>query len=964
MNHSPVTHQAARSRHNPIAEVTRKLFTSDDDRARNPTLAIAMLALTVGLVPDVAQAACSTTAGTSLQADAGSTCVASGSYTGAGVVTGSGALTSLTGGVITGTGALTLTMAQSDLTGAYATDPGSLINLQAGATINNIGTDPHNMGLNAANGGAITVGGPLTIALPDGLGNRGVFVQDSGSRITLNGPVDITMGAGAIYSPGILARGGSMLVANGDVTIHTAGDSRSDAIAADTLAQVTLNGKLSLTTSGIQAAGLKVSTAADINYNGQATFAVNGVNGSGIRVVTGGTVNAGASSTTTINVTGVNGAGISARDAGSQVNLGGATRIDVGAATLANVPNGTVEPYAAGLLVITGGVITSTGALQVSTTDATSYGALLLSDGASISATGGGSIRTAGVAIGFLSGANQTASFDNFKISNTSGDLIQVNAATGSTMLSLINSKAKAVAGSRLMSVDGGSTFTLDANHSSLSGDIATDPASAVAVNLRNASSLSGAIDGAALNIDATSGWTLTSSSTLSQLTLAGRIGFQAPGLPFAPRTLTVNGNWIGQGGTVKLYSPLGDSNSPTDRIVINGGAASGHTTLQVGNVDGLGVATTGNGILLVEAANGATTTAQGSKDAFSLYSGHVDAGAYEYRLYAADAIGAGENWYLRSAYRAEVPLATALPAQLRQSSLTMLGNLHRRRGDETSDTADLSRRAWARAIYSDLDIRQGGNIEAHSQGHVSGLQVGTDLLVKGNWHAGMYVGVLDGAADVSGNAHGTIGQVGNNALQSQHIGGYATWADASGLYADAVLQADHHRYNLRPDASQDTLSEAQGFAASLEVGKSYALNESWSIEPQAQLILQQLHIDDVQISGATIHQHTSSGAVGRLGVRIKDRLPTAAGLFQPYARVNLYSASAGTDATDFVAHSASTRFQSASGYSSVELAAGFTLALTPRTDLYGELGQTFNAGGDTELKSSVQGSVGLRMRW
>ena len=99
---------------------------------------------------------------------------------------------------------------------------------------------------------------------------------------------------------------------------------------------------------------------------------------------------------------------------------------------------------------------------------------------------------------------------------------------------------------------------------------------------------------------------------------------------------------------------------------------------------------------------------------------GHVDAGAFEYRLFAADAGGAGENWYLRSALTTVPPAApptptptpptptrrqptpapdrrrrpsrcTArrcrcsprLPAQLRQTGAAMLGNLHQRIGDD-----------------------------------------------------------------------------------------------------------------------------------------------------------------------------------------------------------------------------------------------------------------------------------------
>ena len=86
--------------------------------------------------------------------------------------------------------------------------------------------------------------------------------------------------------------------------------------------------------------------------------------------------------------------------------------------------------------------------------------------------------------------------------------------------------------------------------------------------------------------------------------------------------------------------------------------SASGRTTVQVVNLGGLGALTTGNGIELVSALNGATTTAQSTKDAFALQGGHVDAGAYEYRLQPGDAAGAGENWYLRST-------STIMPASI-----------------------------------------------------------------------------------------------------------------------------------------------------------------------------------------------------------------------------------------------------------------------------------------------------------
>lgn len=465
-----------------------------------------------------------------------------------------------------------------------------------------------------------------------------------------------------------------------------------------------------------------------------------------------------------------------------------------------------------------------------------------------------------------------------------------------------------------------------------------------------------------------------------------------------AGSTLIVTGAYVGNGGVLKLGTVLGGSSSLSDRLVLSGPAASasGKTTVRITNLGGLGAQTSGNGIEVVSARNGATTTAQSTRDAFALANGHVDAGAYEYRLYAADALGAGENWYLRSettlaptdpgttttadstvklllplatvpTYRAEVPLFAALPAQLRQADLGMLGNLHRRIGDEAAaapgDTG-AARRAWARAVHSDLDIRQAGVAGAHSRGQVSGLQAGTDLLAGADWRAGLYVGFLDGGADVSGNARGTLGRVGSTDLQSRYLGGYATWMDASGLYADVVLQAGRHRTTVRPDGNPNASGKAESLAASIEAGKSFPLAANWTIEPQAQLIHQRARFDEVLIGGAAVRQHADGGWIGRLGVRIKGELATGAGRLQPYVRANLYRASGGTDVAEFIGPAATTRIASAAGYSSGELAGGFTLAVTPATSVYGEVGRVFALGGDARVKSSAQGSVGIKLRW
>ncbi|OUM02996.1 hypothetical protein A8M77_08625 [Variovorax sp. JS1663] len=205
---------------------------------------------------------------------------------------------------------------------------------------------------------------------------------------------------------------------------------------------------------------------------------------------------------------------------------------------------------------------------------------------------------------------------------------------------------------------------------------------------------------------------------------------------------------------------------------------------------------------------------------------------------------------------------------------------------------------------------------------------------------------------------------MGSNSLQSRFLGAYATWTDASGLYVDSVVQAGSHRYTVRPDTSLRVPGKASSSVASIEAGRPFALAAGWSIEPQAQLIHQRLHADDTAFAGAHVGHDPADGWVFRLGVRLKGDIATGAGRLQPYARLNLYRASFGDDVVSFTGPAGTTAIASAAGYSSAEAAAGATLTLAPAASLYGEIGRLWNIGGDATVKSSVQASLGIRLRW
>lgn len=53
--------------------------------------------------------------------------------------------------------------------------------------------------------------------------------------------------------------------------------------------------------------------------------------------------------------------------------------------------------------------------------------------------------------------------------------------------------------------------------------------------------------------------------------------------------TLTVQGNYAGNGGQLWLQSPMGDDSSPSDKLVVNNGTLSGTTSITVSNLGGTG---------------------------------------------------------------------------------------------------------------------------------------------------------------------------------------------------------------------------------------------------------------------------------------------------------------------------------------------------------------------------------------
>ncbi|HCR3764879.1 autotransporter outer membrane beta-barrel domain-containing protein [Citrobacter freundii] len=431
--------------------------------------------------------------------------------------------------------------------------------------------------------------------------------------------------------------------------------------------------------------------------------------------------------------------------------------------------------------------------------------------------------------------------------------------------------------------------------------------------------------------------------------------------------TLTVKGDYTGEKGTINMAAIQNGSGAGiADRLIIDGGKVSGSTLLDVDG-SGLGAPTIGDGIEVVTALNGATTTAQTSRDAFHLAADRMAAGAFEYQLHAGNALGQGENWYLRSEYRPETMLYSGLASVVRQGDISLLGNMHQRMGDEVKPGIDEDNRAWARMIGYSGKTKLDDAAGTQTSSHTMGIQVGVDMYANESWKAGMYTSILDIDSNVKGTKTGSDGKGGNIDDNAFYVGGYATWFSGDGMYVDNVLQYGNHKSRLAATGNNGSYTvRGNTLTASTEVGKSFRLGASaWSLEPQAQLIYQYSDFDNSTLDGVTptkVKMDTADSFTARLGVRLVADYDTNHGKFQPYGRVNVWQGLGSKDKTHFSNAVATTTLESSQQYSSTEVAAGLSWSIDRNLQVYGELGTQFSNGGSkSQVEAPVNASIGFK---
>ncbi|MGH6798219.1 MAG: pertactin-like passenger domain-containing protein, partial [Roseiarcus sp.] len=519
----------------------------------------------------------------------------------------------------------------------FVTGGGSIVSLSGGTTFATRGDGA--IGLYATQGGVIDASGQTTIStlgtnsISTGLSAFGVNADGAGSQINLATATITTAGQGAV---GLFA---------------------SDAMATGHGGDITVSGRLSVTTgtAPFSYGAWAQSAGSTIALNGPSAFTIKG-GAFALYATQGGAIS--TAGTLGVVVNGAAAGGVEVNDSGSVARLGGPTTIALngrGDAGLFAAAGGAISAQGPTFVTVSGprsvgvealsGSVTASGALNVTTSQASSRAFALSGTSPSILASGGGTVSAAGNAIAFIDAANAVATFDNFNFANSTGNLIFAEPSTATVNFN--NTVANAGAGN-LLNAALGSTVAFNANASTLTGAIETDPSSITNVALTNGTN-----------------WTMSGSSTATSLSLANSAILFSPSGGF--KTLTL-GSYFGTGANITLNTALGGPNAgSTDQLVINGGSATGLTSLTIKNASGAaGAATTGAGIPVVVVTKGGTT----SPTAFHLANdAPILAGGFEYTL----GRNSNQDWYLASSPAATIGQIQNSVTSLAQAQLNQL---------------------------------------------------------------------------------------------------------------------------------------------------------------------------------------------------------------------------------------------------------------------------------------------------
>ncbi|WP_191862983.1 autotransporter outer membrane beta-barrel domain-containing protein [Stenotrophomonas sp. AS012628] len=489
------------------------------------------------------------------------------------------------------------------------------------------------------------------------------------------------------------------------------------------------------------------------------------------------------------------------------------------------------------------------------------------------------------------------------------------------------------------------------------------------------------------LALESGSQWTLTGDAMVGDLQVRDSALALSDGSGRF-NTLTVDGDLHSEGATFLFQGALAGDDSAIDRLHVRGDT-SGDALIAVRNIGGVGAPTV-DGIQLIEV--------DGASLASYALTGRAVGGSYEYFLFQGGVADPTDgHWYLRSQWfdvceddpgapgcvvnpgpgpdpieggegedgggivdpiRPPPVLRPEAGAYLANQSAAV--NMFAHRMHDRTGTLTGERTAWARVGRSNADFTAvGGQLSV--DGNTSVLQIGSDLLRRGNAAFGVMLG--NGRADSSVLSELT-GYSAKGRVRGTALGVYGTWLQdaegTGGAYVDAAMQFGRFDNRVQGIGLEPEHYDARVATASLEMGHTFNVRQgagsSFYVQPQLQLTYADYRADRHVESNGTVVDHADAGGLsGRLGVRVFGHGIAGGNTVQPYLGVNWLRGS-GTSTLQFNDDTLGADVPR----NRYEMQAGAELKLGQRWGAWGGLSVQ---RGDHGYRN-VGGQVGVRMAW
>lgn len=235
-----------------------------------------------------------------------------------------------------------------------------------------------------------------------------------------------------------------------------------------------------------------------------------------------------------------------------------------------------------------------------------------------------------------------------------------------------------------------------------------------------------------------------------------------------------------------------------------------------------------------------------------------------------------------------EVAGYVQMPHANMELNYSMVGTLHERVSENQTlarnscDTCggEAEAQTWTRIFAKHLDVD--GKNRLSREGDMYIFQIGHDFNIQYNpnndsrRHTGIMASYGHYENDFYDDYRAENGILSSNKYtgkgktDSGAIGLYSTYYAENGAYLDLVGQASYLRNQYQARNGTDIGQNGWGTVLSAEAGHPFMLqNNQWLIEPQAQLIYQYLHLQNMNDGVKRVKQDDTHGVRGRLGARL-----------------------------------------------------------------------------------------------